>query len=176
MIITVAIWCSCIRPCGGAARPLRTGGGSKHDQQGQRSQELRRIHPSVLNTHACLSSHETLRCAQLAQCPAWADAAGGREPSRVARQERSGRAEVGYGDPRTGVIDALTGGDTPLLPSVLLATGTLRQLPMLVLLGDAAAICRGGFPPLFRRHLHKRMSQCHVSSSPRSISEICRQT
>ena len=35
----------------------------------------------------------------------------------------------------------------PLLPSVLLATGTLRQLPMLVLLGDAAAICRGEFPP-----------------------------
>ena len=102
---------------------------------------------AIPNTHACLSSHETLRCAQLAQCPAWADAAGGREPSRVARQERSGRAEVGYGDPRTGVIDALTGGDTPLLPSVLLATGTLRQLPMLVLLGDAAAICRREFPP-----------------------------
>ena len=36
-----------------------------------------------------------------------------------------------------------------LLPSVLLATGTLRQLPMLVLLGDAAAICRGEFPPPF---------------------------
>ena len=35
----------------------------------------------------------------------------------------------------------------PLLPSVLLATGTLRQLPMLVLLGDAAAICRREFPP-----------------------------
>ena len=104
-------------------------------------------HAAIPNTHACLSSHETLRCAQLAQCPAWADAAGGREPSRVARQERSGRAEVGYGDPRTGVIDALTGGDTPLLPSVLLATGTLRQLPMLVLLGDAAAICRREFPP-----------------------------